>query len=78
MATIVVIDDDDGLRDTIGLMLENEGYRPLLVADGATGERQGEDGDPRGAATGAGEVTGAHGQNLNSRPRLGMIGRPRT
>ena len=37
MQTILVIDDDDGLRDTIGLMLENEGYRPLLVADGATG-----------------------------------------
>lgn len=36
MQTILVI-DDDGLRDTIGLMLENEGYRPLLVADGATG-----------------------------------------
>ncbi len=37
MQTILVIDDDDGLRDTIGLMLENEGYRPLLVADGAKG-----------------------------------------
>jgi len=37
MQTILVIDDDDGLRDTIGLMLENESYRPLLVADGATG-----------------------------------------
>ena len=37
MQTILVIDDDDGLRDTIGLMLENEGYRPLLVGDGATG-----------------------------------------
>ena len=37
MQTILVIDDDDGLRDTIGLMLENEGYRPVLVADGATG-----------------------------------------
>ncbi len=37
MQKILVIDDDDGLRDTIGLMLENEGYRPLLAADGATG-----------------------------------------
>ena len=37
MQKILVIDDDDGLRDTIGLMLENEGYKPLLVADGATG-----------------------------------------
>ena len=37
MTTILVIDDDDNLRDTIGLMLEQEGYRPLLVADGKTG-----------------------------------------
>ncbi|MEO5922589.1 MAG: response regulator transcription factor [Bryobacteraceae bacterium] len=37
MQTILVIDDDDGLRDTIGLMLENESYRPLLVANGAAG-----------------------------------------
>jgi DNA-binding response OmpR family regulator len=37
MQTILVIDDDDGLRDTIGLMLENESYRPLLVGDGAKG-----------------------------------------
>jgi DNA-binding response OmpR family regulator len=37
MTTILVIDDDDSLRDTIGLMLEEEGYRPLLAADGKTG-----------------------------------------
>ena len=37
MQTILVIDDDEGLRDTIGLMLENEGFRPILVADGSTG-----------------------------------------
>src|SRR5262245_20517679 len=37
MQTILVIDDDEGLRDTIGVMLENEGYRPILVGDGATG-----------------------------------------
>jgi DNA-binding response OmpR family regulator len=37
MQTILVIDDDEGLRDTIGLMLENEGFRPVLVGDGATG-----------------------------------------
>lgn len=35
--TILVIDDDDNLRDTIGLMLEKEGFRPLLVSDGKTG-----------------------------------------
>ena len=33
----MVIDDDESLRDTIGLMLENEGFRPILVADGSTG-----------------------------------------
>ena len=37
---ILVIDDDDSLRDTIGLMLEKEGYKPTLVADGATGLEQ--------------------------------------
>ncbi len=37
MQTILVIDDDDSLRDTIGLMLEKEGFRPILVADGKTG-----------------------------------------
>jgi DNA-binding response OmpR family regulator len=38
--TVLVIDDDESLRDTIGLMLENEGYKPVLVADGATGLEQ--------------------------------------
>jgi DNA-binding response OmpR family regulator len=37
MQTILVIDDDESLRDTIGVMLEQEGFRPLLVADGSTG-----------------------------------------
>src|SRR5882762_4296900 len=37
MQTILVIDDDDSLRDTIGLMLEKEGFRPILVADGKSG-----------------------------------------
>lgn len=40
MQTILVIDDDDSLRDTIGLMLEKEGFRPLLVADGLSGLEQ--------------------------------------
>src|SRR5437868_5924395 len=40
MQTILVIDDDDSLRDTIGLMLENEGFKPVLVADGTTGLEQ--------------------------------------
>lgn len=37
MNTILVIDDDDNLRDTVGLMLEQEGYKPILVADGKAG-----------------------------------------
>jgi len=40
MQTILVIDDDESLRDTIGLMLENEGFRPILVSDGTTGLEQ--------------------------------------
>jgi DNA-binding response OmpR family regulator len=35
--TILVIDDDDNLRDTIGLLLEREGFRPILAAEGKTG-----------------------------------------
>jgi DNA-binding response OmpR family regulator len=38
--TILVIDDDESLRDTIGLMLEKEGFRPILVGDGAAGLEQ--------------------------------------
>jgi DNA-binding response OmpR family regulator len=37
MQNILVIDDDDNLRDTIGLLLENEGFRPALAADGKKG-----------------------------------------
>jgi DNA-binding response OmpR family regulator len=40
MQTILVIDDDESLRDTIGLMLEKEGFRPVLVADGVAGLEQ--------------------------------------
>jgi DNA-binding response OmpR family regulator len=35
--TILVIDDDDSLRDTIGLMLEHEGFRAVLEGDGKSG-----------------------------------------
>jgi len=38
--TILVIDDDESLRDTIGLLLENEGFRPVLMADGTAGLEQ--------------------------------------
>ncbi len=37
MQQILVIDDDESLRDTIGVMLEREGFRPVLAADGREG-----------------------------------------
>ncbi|MGH9723082.1 MAG: response regulator [Bryobacteraceae bacterium] len=37
MQTILVIDDDESLRDTIGVMLEQEGFRAVLAGDGRTG-----------------------------------------
>ncbi len=40
MQTVLVVDDDAALRDTIGLMLENEGFRPVLAPDGKTGLKQ--------------------------------------
>src|SRR5215831_8476836 len=33
MQTIVVIDDDESLRDTIGVLLEQEGFRASLADD---------------------------------------------
>ena len=37
MQTILVIDDDESLRDTIGVMLEQEGFRAVLAGDGRDG-----------------------------------------
>src|SRR5471030_2200312 len=37
MQTILVIDDDESLRDTIGLMLEQDGFRAVLIGDGREG-----------------------------------------
>lgn len=37
MQTILVIEDDESLRDTVGLLLEREGFKPVLVADGRAG-----------------------------------------
>lgn len=37
METILVIDDDENLRDTIGLMLDREGFHAVLAGDGKTG-----------------------------------------
>jgi len=37
MQTILVIDDDESLRDTIAMMLEQEGFRVLLSGNGRDG-----------------------------------------
>jgi len=37
MQTILVIDDDESLRDTIGVLLEREHFVPIFAADGKTG-----------------------------------------
>lgn len=37
MNTILVIDDDESLRDTLAIMLEQEGFQPLTASDGRTG-----------------------------------------
>jgi len=40
MKTVLVIDDDATLRDTIGVMLETEGFSPVLAEDGKSGLTQ--------------------------------------
>jgi len=40
MQTVLVIDDDRNLRDTIGVMLEQEGFHAVLAGDGASGLSQ--------------------------------------
>src|SRR3982750_795866 len=37
MQTILVIDDDESLRDTMGVMLGQENFRAVLVGDGRSG-----------------------------------------
>jgi DNA-binding response OmpR family regulator len=37
MQTILVIDDDESLRDTIGVLLEREHFVPIFASDGKTG-----------------------------------------
>jgi DNA-binding response OmpR family regulator len=37
MQTIEVIDDDESLRDTIGVLLEQEGFKAVLASDGRMG-----------------------------------------
>src|SRR5271169_2155894 len=38
--TILVIDDDEDLRDTVSLVLEKEGYRTVQAAEGRSGFEQ--------------------------------------
>jgi DNA-binding response OmpR family regulator len=40
MQTVLVIDDDRCLRDTIGVMLEQEGFHAVLAGDGSSGLNQ--------------------------------------
>jgi DNA-binding response OmpR family regulator len=40
MQTVLVIDDDRNVRETVGMMLENEGFNPVLASDGAVGFKQ--------------------------------------
>jgi len=40
MQTALVIDDDSSLRDTVGLMLENDGFHAVLASDGRIGLEQ--------------------------------------
>ena len=40
MKTVLVIDDDATLRDTIGLMLETEGFSPAFAENGEVGLAQ--------------------------------------
>lgn len=39
-ATVLIIDDDESLRDTVHLLLEAEGFRVVTAADGKTGFNQ--------------------------------------
>jgi DNA-binding response OmpR family regulator len=40
MQTVLVVDDDASVRDTIGLILERDGFRVVLAADGTEGLEQ--------------------------------------
>src|SRR5579875_457649 len=46
MQTILVIDDDEAIRQVIGVMLENEGFRSILAGDGKTGLQEAFSGRP--------------------------------
>ena len=46
MQTVLVIDDDGGIREVIGVMLEKEGFRAIFAADGKTGLNEAMTGRP--------------------------------
>ena len=46
MQTVLVIDDDENLRDTIGVLLEREGFKAVLASDGKSGLDQASLGKP--------------------------------
>src|ERR1700758_3219860 len=37
MQTILVVDDDESVRETIGVLLERENFSPIFAGDGRTG-----------------------------------------
>jgi DNA-binding response OmpR family regulator len=37
MQTILVVDDDESLRETVGILLEKENFVPVFAGDGRTG-----------------------------------------
>ena len=37
MITILIVDDDESLGDTISVLLEREGFRAVYASDGRTG-----------------------------------------
>ena len=53
MTTILVIDDDESLRDTIGIMLEQEGFSRHPGGDGKTGSSKALSVKPRSDARGS-------------------------
>ncbi len=46
MQNVLVIDDDENLRDTIGVLLEREGFKAVLASDGKSGLDQASLGKP--------------------------------